>query len=198
MQSSPAFSCAATHSRTASSLPTSNSSPSRRQAETASPGAASQAGLGRLPAIVALTPLFMVAGMGTPHSRFAGPDAANIVRAMFARPIFARVLFAAGILLMLMPAAWAQIDPDLVRAAEKEGTVTWYTGLIVNQIARPLAEAFEKKYPAIKVQYSRASNTETALKIINEARARRIQVDVFDVTSGIFPLLEAKGVASYA
>ncbi|HWB51527.1 MAG TPA: extracellular solute-binding protein [Stellaceae bacterium] len=100
-------------------------------------------------------------------------------------------------LLVLTPAARAQSDPELVRAAEKEGSVTWYTGLIVNQIARPLAEAFEKKYPAIKVQYSRASNTETALKIINEARARRVQVDVFDVTSGIFPLLEAKVVAPY-
>jgi len=112
--------------------------------------------------------------------------------------MFARALFATLIFLLLTPAARAETDPALVRAAEKEGTVVWYTGLIVNQIARPLAEAFEKKYPAIKVQYSRASNTETTLKILNEARARRVQVDVFDVTSGMFPLLEAKVVAPYA
>ena len=34
------------------------------------------------------------------------------------------------------------------------------------------------------MQYSRASNTETAVKILNEARAHRVQADVFDVTSG--------------
>ncbi|HEX3864947.1 MAG TPA: extracellular solute-binding protein [Stellaceae bacterium] len=113
--------------------------------------------------------------------------------------MFIRALFAALALLMLAPFAQAaEIDPELVRAAEKEGTVVWYTGLIVNQIVRPLVDAFEKKYPAIKVQYSRASNTETTLKILNEARARRVQADVFDVTSGMFPLLEAKVVAPYA
>ena len=110
---------------------------------------------------------------------------------------------AALVLLLPGPAARAQTspapsDPGLVHAAESEGTVVWYTGLIVNQIARPLVEAFQQKYPAIRVQYARASNTETALKILNEARARRVQVDVFDVTSGIFPLLEAKVVAPYA
>ena len=107
--------------------------------------------------------------------------------------------------LLCVLAAWpllprdaaAQIDPQLVAAAEKEGAVTWYTGLIVNQITRPLVEAFQQKYPAISVQYSRASNTDTTLKLLNEARAHRVQADVFDVTSGVFPLLEAHIVAAY-
>jgi ABC-type Fe3+ transport system substrate-binding protein len=88
-------------------------------------------------------------------------------------------------------------DPALEAAARREGTVVWYTGLIVNQITRPMAAAFEARFPGIKVQYSRASNTETTLKILNEARARRVQADVFDVTSGIHSLIEAHVAAAY-
>ena len=99
--------------------------------------------------------------------------------------------------LLCLRSAWAQPDPALVAAANKEGQVVWYTGLIVNQIVRPMVEAFEKQYPAIRVQYARASNTETTLKILNEVRARRVQADVFDVTSGIFPLLDAGVIAAY-
>jgi len=100
-------------------------------------------------------------------------------------------------LLLFTSAAAADPDPALVAAAQKEGQVVWYTGLIVNQIVRPLVAAFEKTYPDIRVMYARASNTETTLKILNEVRAHRVQADVFDVTSGIFPLLDAGVVAAY-
>jgi len=99
---------------------------------------------------------------------------------------------------------WAQavpaagIDPALLEAARKEGQAVWYTGLIVNQIVRPMVEAFETAYPGITVHYARASDTETAVKLLNEGRARRIQADVFDATNAIFPLLDAKLVAAYA
>jgi iron(III) transport system substrate-binding protein len=91
----------------------------------------------------------------------------------------------------------ASFDPVLEAAARKEGTVVWYTGLIVNQISRPMAAAFEARFPGIRVQYSRASNTETTLKLLNEARARRVQADVFDVTSGIHALVEGHVIAPY-
>lgn len=108
-----------------------------------------------------------------------------------------RILCAVALLLSA-GAAHADIDPSLLAAARQEGQVVWYTGLIVNQIVRPMAEAFEKKYPGIEVRYSRASDTETAVKILNEGRAHRIQADVFDATNAIFPLLDAKLVAPYA
>jgi iron(III) transport system substrate-binding protein len=103
----------------------------------------------------------------------------------------------AVLLLLARTALAADVDPALEAAARKEGSVTWYTGLIVNQIARPLAEAFEAKYPGITVHFSRASNTDTTVKLLNEARAHRVQADVFDVTSGIHPLLDAHLVAAY-
>ena len=101
-------------------------------------------------------------------------------------------------LLLMTRAVWAaDFDPALVEAAKKEGTATWYTGLIVNQAARPMAEAFEARFPGIRLLYARASNTETTLKIVNEARAHRTAADIFDVTSGIHTLLDAHVVAAY-
>jgi ABC-type Fe3+ transport system substrate-binding protein len=105
----------------------------------------------------------------------------------------------AGLLVMVLApsAPAASFDPALEAAARREGNVVWYTGLIVNQITRPMAAAFEARFPGIHVQYARASNTETTLKLLNEVRAHRVQADVFDVTSGIHSLLEGHVAASY-
>lgn len=70
-------------------------------------------------------------------------------------------------------------DAALIDAAKKEGEVTWYTTQIIDQFARPAAEAFEKKY-GIKVNYVRADASDSALRILNEARAGRVQADLFD------------------
>src|SRR5258706_2245367 len=44
--------------------------------------------------------------------------------------------------------------------ARKEGTVVVYSGMIVNQLLRPLTEAFEKKYPFIKTRYWRGDSNQ--------------------------------------
>jgi len=75
------------------------------------------------------------------------------------------------------------VDSKIIDAAKKEGSVVWYSTLIVDQLVRPIAAAFEKKYPGVHVQYSRANSTETAIKIINEAKAGKVQADVFDGTN---------------
>jgi ABC-type Fe3+ transport system substrate-binding protein len=80
------------------------------------------------------------------------------------------------------------IDAAIIDAAKREGEVVWYSTQIVNQLVRPLAAAFEKKYPGIKVRYTRANANEVAVKIINEGAARRPQADVFDGTSTVVPL----------
>src|ERR1700739_3738548 len=73
-------------------------------------------------------------------------------------------------------------DQKLIDAAKKDGSVTWYTSQIVDQFARPAAEAFEKKY-GIKVDYLRSDSSELALRIVNEAHAGKVQADLFDGTS---------------
>lgn len=106
--------------------------------------------------------------------------------------------FKLAILLLLSGAAQAAgVDAGLIDAARKEGSVNWYSTLIVNQIVRPMSEAFEKKYPGIKVQYSRATSSDVALKIRNEARAKRVQADLFDGSNTVFLLEDASLVADY-
>ncbi len=79
-------------------------------------------------------------------------------------------------------------DPTLIAAAKKEGEVVWYTTQIVSQLVRPVTAAFEKKYPGIRVRSTRANATETAVKILNEAKAKRLQADIFDGTTTVVPL----------
>jgi iron(III) transport system substrate-binding protein len=79
-------------------------------------------------------------------------------------------------------------DPALIAAAKKEGEVVWYTTQIVSQLVRPVTAAFEKKYPGIRVRATRANATETAVKILNEAKAGRLQADLFDGTTTVVPL----------
>ncbi len=79
------------------------------------------------------------------------------------------------------------IDASVIDAAKREGEVVWYSTQIINQLVRPLAAAFEKKY-GIRVRYSRANANEVAVKIMGESRAGRPQVDVFDGTSTVVPL----------
>jgi len=91
----------------------------------------------------------------------------------------------------------ATIDPALIEAAKKEGSVVWYSGMIINQIIRPIAEAFEAKYPGIKVQYSRAAGSDNALKIMNEARARRPLADMVDGSTAFNALVDTGLIAEF-
>src|SRR5262247_4478737 len=88
-------------------------------------------------------------------------------------------------------------DAALIEAARKEGKVVWYTTLIVNQAVRPLKSAFEKAYPGIELQYTRADETPTAAKILEEGVAGRVQADVFDGITSMIPLKRARLLASY-
>ncbi len=83
-------------------------------------------------------------------------------------------------------------DAALIEAARKEGSVTWYTTQIINQFARPAADAFEKKY-GIKANYLRADSNQVALRIVNESKAGRTMVDVFDGTT-VTPVLKKEGL----
>ena len=91
-----------------------------------------------------------------------------------------------AVLVGLMSGAKAA-DQTLIEAAKREGRVSWYTTQIIDQFARPAAEAFERKY-GVKVEYVRANSNEVALRMTNEARAGRVMADVVDGTSIILGL----------
>ena len=96
----------------------------------------------------------------------------------------------------LIPASAGAVDQALIDAAKKEGQLTWYTTQIINQLARPAAEAFQKKY-GVKVNFIRADSNEVALRILQEGRAGRVQADVFDGTGAAAGLKKEGLVAKW-
>jgi ABC-type Fe3+ transport system substrate-binding protein len=103
-----------------------------------------------------------------------------------------RLVAAALGILLVTPVQAA--DPGLVAAAQKEGEVTWYTTQIVNQFGRPAMEAFQRRY-GIRVNFVRADSVELAARLLSEARAGRLQADVFDGTATA-PALKRGGVVA--
>ena len=70
-------------------------------------------------------------------------------------------------------------DATLIAAAKQEGQVVWYSVQVVDQLVAPVAKAFEAKY-GIKVTYVRADPAEIALRVMNEAKAGKVQVDLLE------------------
>ena len=66
----------------------------------------------------------------------------------------------------------------LVEGAKKEGKVSFYTGLIVDQVVRPLKEGFEKEYPFLQVDFFRGNSENIARRVLTEYQAKRYDVDV--------------------
>jgi len=70
----------------------------------------------------------------------------------------------------------------LVAGAKKEGKVSWYTSLIVDQVVRPVKEAFEKEYPFIQVEIFRGNSERLVQKMFAEYQGKRYDVDIVDGT----------------
>ncbi len=70
----------------------------------------------------------------------------------------------------------------LVEGAKKEGKISWYTSLIVDQVVRPVTAAFEKEYPFIQVEFFRANSERIVQRMFSEYQAKRHDVDLLDGT----------------
>ena len=66
----------------------------------------------------------------------------------------------------------------LAEGAKKEGRVNFYTGLIVDQVVRPVKDAFEKEYPFLQVEFFRGNSERVAQRVLTEYQAKRYEVDV--------------------
>ncbi|HEX5019548.1 MAG TPA: extracellular solute-binding protein, partial [Candidatus Binatia bacterium] len=73
----------------------------------------------------------------------------------------------------------AQITPELIEAAKKEGEVMFYGAITVNS-SKAIGDAFEKKY-GVKLRHWRGDATELINRSLAEARAGK---PGFDVTLG--------------
>ncbi len=70
----------------------------------------------------------------------------------------------------------------LIEGAKKEGQVTYYSAMIVNQALRPLTAAFQKKYPFIRMSYWRGDSEDIETKLAAEIRANHLVADVVEGT----------------
>jgi iron(III) transport system substrate-binding protein len=82
----------------------------------------------------------------------------------------------------------------LIAGAKREGQVTYYSAMIVNQALRPLTAAFQKKYPFIKMTFWRADSEDIQTRMSAEIRANKPVVDIAEGT-GIGELAVRSGLA---
>jgi ABC-type Fe3+ transport system substrate-binding protein len=74
----------------------------------------------------------------------------------------------------------------------------WYTSLIVQDRARPLADAFMKKYPFVKVEIVRLEGNEVVTKVTEEYKANKFDADFLEQSyPAIIGLKEAGILAKY-
>jgi ABC-type Fe3+ transport system substrate-binding protein len=81
----------------------------------------------------------------------------------------------------------------LIEGARKEGKVTFYTGLIVDQVVRPVKDAFEKEYPFVQLEFFRANAERLAQRVLSEYQAKRYEVDIIS-GSAAATMLQRAGV----
>ena len=99
--------------------------------------------------------------------------------------------------LLIPGAGLSQSHEALIEGAKKEGKVAWYGSLSLEDV-KGLVDAFEKKYPFIKVDPFRASGEKLANRIYAETRAGKYLYDV--VATGAFeiwPLHKGKLLGKY-
>ena len=69
----------------------------------------------------------------------------------------------------------------LLDGAKREGKVVWYTTLAADQ-NKQLANAFEAKYPGVKVETYRTGSSALVQRVLTEAKAGRHLVDAIETT----------------
>ena len=118
---------------------------------------------------------------------------------MSRQPLYRSILAGAvSALVVAMASSPARSDEaELYAAARKEGQINWYTGLIQNQVVRPVVAGFEKKYPGIKINVTGGRQTELNLKIMNEAKAGKLQADLTEGTTVVETMKPAGLIEPY-
>jgi iron(III) transport system substrate-binding protein len=96
-------------------------------------------------------------------------------------------------------ASYAGADRErlLLDGAKREGKVIWYTTLAADQ-NKQIANAFEAKYPGVKVETYRTGSSQLVQRVLTEAKARRHLADVIETTMpGLLAFREAAVLQPY-
>jgi len=73
----------------------------------------------------------------------------------------------------------ADREQVLLAGAKKEGKLVWYTSLISY---KEIGQAFEAKYPGVKIEAYRGNSSEITSRVLNEAKAGRNMVDAIETS----------------
>lgn len=73
-------------------------------------------------------------------------------------------------------------EAKLIAGAKREGKVVFYSGMIANQALQPIANAFQKKYPFVKLSFWRADSEDILAKLLAESRGDNHIGDVIEGT----------------
>src|SRR3569623_1318632 len=93
------------------------------------------------------------------------------------------LLAAAGIV-ALAPAAMAQNNSEkqLYESAKKEGQLTWYSGILNQQICDEVGQAFTTKYPGVSVHAIKTTSQVAFQRLLQDLKAGEVLSDVFTST----------------
>jgi len=82
-------------------------------------------------------------------------------------------------------------EQRLLAGARKEGEVTVYSSMIVDQALRPIIDGFEAKYPFVRAKYVRDDPPQQLQKLTAESRAGHMVADVVESTGLEVPMRAA-------
>lgn len=82
-------------------------------------------------------------------------------------------------------------DQRVLDGARKEGEVTVYSSMIVDQALRPLVDGFEAKYPFVKTKYVRDDPPQQLQKLMAESHSGHMVADVVESTGLEVPMRAA-------
>ena len=84
-----------------------------------------------------------------------------------------------AVFLILMPSI-SKAQPPSIEKAKEEGKVLLYGTMQISQM-RVVIDAFEKKYPFLKVKHYRTNSDKLVQKVFTEVRAGRHLADVYQI-----------------
>jgi iron(III) transport system substrate-binding protein len=82
----------------------------------------------------------------------------------------------------------------LEEGAKKEGRVTLYTSGIIKAGTGKWMDDFQKKYPFVKVDYWRGGGFDVPSRVIEEYKANRFVVDIFELNAGQLLTMKARDI----
>ena len=92
------------------------------------------------------------------------------------------LMMAGAVALGPMAMAQGTNDKQLYDAAKKEGQLTWYSGILNQQICEEVGQAFSKKYPGVSVHAIKTTSQVAFQRLLQDLKAGSVLSDVFTTT----------------